>query len=362
MEICKVLGQNWQKLIVPEDSSEGDETEASIYVQRPDLEKRCYQELLKPGAVLRIKAPKRLGKTSLITRVIQQLEQEQDYRGAYLPFGLAEKTEFKDLDKLLKWFCVSVGQALGLDSEMNTRWDEKYSTSKMNCTNYFEAYLLAQLSDSPVVLCLDDVDLVFPYQEVAQDFLGMLRAWHEKSKISKIWKRLRLVLVHSTDVYIKLDTNTSPFNVGLTIDLPDFTKEQVEDLIEQHKSELKQEQLDKLTNLVGRHPYLLQEALNHLKNGKDSSLDTFLTEATTEAGIYSSHLRSYWLIIQDNPDVANALKTLVEVEQPVEIKSQLKPFYNLYSLGLVNFEGNEVKIRCNLYKDYFKKHIESTKS
>ncbi|NEQ68627.1 MAG: molecular chaperone Tir [Symploca sp. SIO2D2] len=358
MAICKILGQDCQKIAALEDSSEGDETEASIYVKRPELEERCYQELLKPGAVLRVKAPKRLGKTSLIMRVIQQLEQEQDYRGAYLPFGLADKTELKDLDKLLKWFCVSAGQALGLDNELNTYWDEKYSTSKMNCTNYFEAYLLTQLSDSPVVLCLDDVDLVFPYQEVAQDFLEMLRAWHEKSKISKIWKRLRLVLVHSTDVYIRLDTNASPFNVGLTIGLPKLTLEQVEDLINQHNLELEQEQLEKLTNLVGGHPYLLHEALNHLKNNKTSSLEQLLAEATTEAGIYSSHLRSYWSIIRQNYELANALKTLVKSNQPVELKPKLKQFDYLYCLGLADFKGNEVKISCNLYKEYFKERID----
>ena len=356
MEICKVLGQDWQKIAVLEDSSEADDTEESIYVKRLDLEDRCYQELLKPGAVIRIKAPKLRGKTSLITRVIKQLEQERDYRGAYLPFGLADKTDLKDLDKLLKWFCVSVGQALKLENKLDDYWDEQYSTSKMNCTSYFEAHLLAQLSDSPLVLCLDDVDLVFPYA-VAQDFLGMLRAWHEKSKISKIWKRLRLVLVHSTDAYINLDTNASPFNVGLTIELPEFTPEQVEDLISQHDLPLDQEQLEKLVNLVGGHPYLLQEALNHLKNDKTSSFRQMLAEATTEAGIYSSHLRSYWPIIQQNPEVANALKTVVEANQPVELKP--KPTRDLQSLGLVHLQGNEVKISCNLYKDYFKERIES---
>jgi len=360
MEICKILGQDWRKIAVLEDSSESNDIEASIYVKRPDLEDRCYQELLKPGAVLRMKAPKRLGKTSLITRVIQQLEQEKDYRGAYLPFGLAEKTEFKDLDKLLKWFCVSVGQALGLDNELNTYWDEKYSTSKMNCTNYFEAYLLAQLSDSPVVLCLDDVDLVFPYQEVAQDFLGMLRAWHEKSKISKTWKKLRLVLVHSTDVYIRLDTNTSPFNVGFTIELPKFTPKQVEYLINQYNLVLDQEQLEKLTNLVGGHPYLLQEALNNLKNNQTNSLEQLLSEATTEAGIYSSHLRSYWPILQENPQLIDSLKTVVEASKPVELKPNQTHY--LYSLGLVSLQGNKVTISCNLYKDYFKKRIKNTKS
>ncbi|NEO49996.1 MAG: hypothetical protein F6K55_40285, partial [Moorea sp. SIO4A3] len=36
-----------------------------IYIERPPVEARCYQEIVKPGALIRIKAPKRMGKTLL---------------------------------------------------------------------------------------------------------------------------------------------------------------------------------------------------------------------------------------------------------------------------------------------------------
>ena len=44
----------------------------------------------------------------------------------------------------------------------------------------------------PLVLGLDEVDLMFQHPEIATDFFGLLRAWHEKSKNEEIWKRLRL--------------------------------------------------------------------------------------------------------------------------------------------------------------------------
>jgi len=76
-------------------------------------------------------------------------------------------------------------------------WDEQFSTSKMNCTHYFEQYLLAA-SASPLVLCLDEVERVFDYRDVASDFLGLLRAWHEQARTRNIWRKLRLVVVHPT--------------------------------------------------------------------------------------------------------------------------------------------------------------------
>lgn len=47
----------------------------------------------------------------------------------------------------------------------------------------------------------------------------MLRSWHEKGKISDVWKPLQLVLAHSTEVYITLDYHQSPFNAGVPVEL-----------------------------------------------------------------------------------------------------------------------------------------------
>ena len=56
------------------------------------------------------------------------------------------------------------------------------------------------------MLALDEVDAVFPYPDIADNFFALLRAWYEEAKTNEVWQNLRLVLVHSTDAYI-------PFNV-----------------------------------------------------------------------------------------------------------------------------------------------------
>lgn len=110
---------------------------------------------------------------------------------------------FGDLDRFLRWFAASVGRRLKLPNRLNDYWDEVFG-SKDNCTAYFEEYLLAGL-EQPLTLCLDEVDMVFEHPEIAADFFGLLRAWNDMGKSRELWKRLRLVVVHSTEVYIPMN-------------------------------------------------------------------------------------------------------------------------------------------------------------
>mgnify|MGYP001032510985 FL=1 len=48
--------------------------EVPKYVERPLIEQQVYESMLLTGCILRIKAPKKMGKTILITRVLQQLK------------------------------------------------------------------------------------------------------------------------------------------------------------------------------------------------------------------------------------------------------------------------------------------------
>lgn len=366
IEFCRVLGQDWKEIASIENNGNSvstnedvepesiindschDEEETFIYIERPPIESSCYETILQPGSLIRIKAPSLMGKTSLMARLLTQVA-KQNYRKVSLNLHMADKTDFANLDQFLKWFCVSVGQSLGLPNRIADYWDERFSTSKVNCTDYFEQYLLANAS-SPLVLCLDEVDRVFPYQEVASDFLGLLRAWHEQAKVRNIWKKLRLIVAHSTEVYIPLNINESPFNVGLPIELPEFTPEQVRNLAQRHGLNWTDAQVRQLMDIVGGHPYLVEQAFSQLKVRHNISLEQLLETAATDAGIYGNHLRRYWRVIQQHPQLLEALKKVVTATTPVRLESMQA--YKLNSMGLVRLQGNEVVSRCNLYCQY----------
>ncbi len=327
---------------------EGQVDLASVfYIERPPIESRGCETIMQSGALIRIKATRQMGKTSLMARILHHASQ-QGYHTVVLNLQLAEGKVFTDIDKFLRWFCASVGRRLRLHNQLHDYWDEIFG-SKDNCTAYFEEYLLQNINN-PLVLGLDEVDCVFQYPEIAADFFGLLRAWHEDAKNRDIWKKLRLVVVHSTEVYIPMDINQSPFNVGLSLELPDFTPEQVFNLAQLHGLDWQIAEVDPLMAMVAGHPYLIRLALYHIAR-QDIKLAELLKTAPTEAGLYSDHLRRHLWNLQQHPELAAAMEAVVSATTPVRVESGAA--FKLHSMGLVNLQGNEVTPRCDLYRQYF---------
>ena len=322
-----------------------------IYIERPPVEARCYQEIVKPGALIRIKAPKRMGKTLLIQQIIAHSE-KQGYAQVYLNMNELPLT---NLDSFLQSFCVRVSDNLGLSDNLDSYW-KKRLPSKVNCKRYLEQYLLKSL-DSPVVLYLDEVEQVFSHQEVAEGFLTLLRSWHEDAKSKEVWKTLRLIVVYATDIYVTLPTEQSPFNVGLQIDLLEFTEQQVTRFAQAYGLNLSGDSVTKLMAMVGGHPDLLSQAFDYFKNHQavEKTLDTLLANAPTEAGIYGSHLRQLLTSIQEHPELLDAVKLLVSNTKPLRLDATITR--KLESMGLVQRYGNDCSLISNLYRLYFSDRI-----
>jgi class 3 adenylate cyclase len=292
-----------------------------------------------------------MGKTSLMLRILDEAI-AQNFKTVTLSLQLADADVFTSLSRFLRWFCAVVTRSLELPNQLNDYWDEVFG-SNYNCTDYFESYLLAEI-DSPLVLALDEVDVVFNYPKVATDFFGMLRTWYQKSKYpersSQVWQKLRLVIVHSTEVYIPLNINQSPFNVGLSIELSEFTPPQVNDLAQRHQLDWGTEEVERLMNLIGGNPYLVQMALHHI-SVQDITLEQLIETAMAEHGIYSDYLRRQLWNLQQYPDLVTALARVVM--SPTSVKLDSIQSFKLQSLGVVRFLNSQVLPSCELYRQYF---------
>ncbi|NEP11688.1 MAG: hypothetical protein F6K14_16040 [Symploca sp. SIO2C1] len=335
------------------DNNSEQTNDNTIYVERPLIEANCYQKIVQSGALLRLKGPPQMGKTRLMHRVLDYAR-KQDCETVTLSFALADRDVFQDFNKFCKWFCVAVGKRLGLRNKLASYWDDRLTSSKDNTNGYFQDYLLTETTQ-PLVLALDNVDLVFEHEEIAIDFCQLLRYWHDRAKRSahdsKIWQKLRLVIVHDTDLYGSLDINSSPLaSVGVPITLPEFNAEQLQDLAQQHGLILDTAEVEQLMSLVGGHPYLLQLAFEQIKS-QGVTLSQLLQVAHTEAGIYSNHLRQHLGNLKKDKKLKRAFRKVVTKEHPVELESVLG--FKLKSMGLVKMEKNVAKPRCELYRKYF---------
>ncbi|NEO83638.1 MAG: hypothetical protein F6J87_05165 [Spirulina sp. SIO3F2] len=321
--------------------------DSPLYIDCLPQSARYYQTILHPGALLRVKGPRQMGKTSLLTRIIAYAQQA-DYQTVVLNFQQADHEILADLNRLLRWLAATATQQLKLPLALDDFWSADIG-SKMSCTVYLEGYLIDSLT-TPLVLAIDEASELFEYPEVSREFFAMLRTWHEYTKSDAAWHNLRLVISQSTEAYIPLNINQSPFNVGLEAALQPFTLEHLNTLMQRHQLDLSTEQLEQLLRLVGGHPYLVRLAFYHLAQGQ-LTFANLIETATTDTGIFRDHLHYRLWMLQQNPDLEATFKTVISVSKAVQVP-QVHAF-KLHSMGLVNLVKNQVEVSCTLYQDYF---------
>ena len=324
-----------------------------FYVER-DCEDKCYDKILEKGALIRIKAPQKMGKTLLVDKILDRASQE-GYKTAILSFEEADSEILGDYRKLLQWLCVTLGDLLELENKLGEHWDDTLGGINHNVTKYLERYLFTDFSQ-PLVLVLEKVDLVFEQATFNVDFCHLLRAWNEVAKRnerrSAIWQKIRLIVVHATEVYSSLDINSSPLaGVGLTVPLPDFTPEKVQQLAGQYRHNwLSTDEIQQLMLMFGGYPYLVQTAFAYLQTPQ-SSLTKLLEISHTEESPFINHLRELLGKLKLCPELANVYREVVTRNQPMMLETHQT--FKLESMGLVRVEHNDCLPRCDLYRQYF---------
>lgn len=353
---CQVLGLNWEEVV---EQVNENPVESPFYIKRKTrenteyIEDQCYEEIKKPGALIRIKAPEQMGKTWLLEKVMD-FSRNQGYHTVKLDFRLAD---LSDYEALLQWLCVYVSEALDLEENLDNYWKKRY-TKNDNCTRYFQNYLLSNIKN-PLVFGLDCMDLVFEKPEYS-DITKLIRYWNDEAKstnnnISELWKKIRLVIVHSTEVYREMDINSSPLaGVGLVVEPPEFQPEQVLSLAQQYGLNWNASDIEQLMTLIGGNPALVNIALKEAKQ-QNLSVEEILEFAATESGVFKNHLLRHLGNLRKSSELASAFLLCVSDQEPVEIDSQLG--FKLDAMGLVKLHGNCVTPSCNLYRQYFSSRL-----
>lgn len=329
-----------------------------------NLIEKCIKKL-ENDHLIRIKSPRKRGKTSLLLRVLDRL-QTQNHRTVYLNLYNLKTDEqvLSNLDQFLQWFCNTVSDELELEPQIDSFWSRKRYSTNEKCTKYFQDYLIKNSDfNMPIILAIDEIDLLFDYPALYGFFI-LLRAWIEARNTNSIWKKLKVIVSYSTEVYIKIDVNVSPFNIGEGITLPLLNQQEIQILAHHYHQKMSNDDVIKLMKMVGGHPYLIQLALYKLCN-EQMGLDQLLEQAHTETGVYRNHLQKLWDELTQRPiqtglnenSVLSSLSQVLESEPTVQL--QAEPGFRLQGLGLIQFEGDCVRISCELYRRYFQKRLRS---
>lgn len=322
--------------------------ESKFYVERSS-DPLALEAIKRQGVTITIKGPRQMGKSSLLIRTIETAVTASK-RVAFLDFQLFDKATLNNADSFFQQFCSWLTLELEMADKVDEYWQMPLGNSQ-RCTRYVGRYLLKDFG-KPLVLAMDEVESVFD-SEFRSDFFGMLRSWHNSRATTPIWKKLDLALVTSTEPYQLIDNlNQSPFNVGVVIDLEDFTAEQVANLNHLHGSPFNLNEERQLIRLLGGHPYLVRLALYSVASGRLSSSELF-ANATADNGPFGNHLRNHLFRLHNKTELVQGM---LQVIHQNNCKDE-RVFFRLRGAGLVHREKLVVMPRCQLYAEYFRENL-----
>lgn len=332
----------WTALEAPSGAMQPN---SPFYIERI-ADNQLLHQLTGQGTTTTIQAGRQTGKTSLLIHAIHSSDSKQK-RVIYLDFQLMDESSRDDLVSFLRLLSEAIAEQLDLDWEV---LDGYWQTAR-NPAHTFNRFLQREVLnalDQEILLAIDEADALLD-AVYRKHFFALLRAWDSRRAFDASWRKLSMVMVISTHPYLLIDdVNLSPFNVGLTIPLKDFTKEQVGDLNQRHGSPLKPDEISALIALVGGHPYLVRQAYYTLVS-EGLSLPELLSIAGAPDGPFGKHLLFYKHSLRRNPSLMSAFQQVLRGQKTPD-ESLLE---RLSAVGLIRSHAGKWKARCGLYEQFF---------
>ena len=325
---------------------------SQFYITRP-VDAELRNAVSRYDSIILVKGGRQIGKTSLLARGLQTARE----RGAKVALTDFQKFNAVNLESVGNFYlslAESLADQLELDTMPGDVWDERRGPN-INFERFIRREVLAKLN-APLVWGLDEVDRLFVCSFGSEVF-GLFRSWHNERALdpSGPWAGLTLAIAYATEAHLFItDMNQSPFNIGTRLVLEDFSRTHVSELNRRYSSPLNDEnELDRLIQLVGGHPFLVRRGLHEMKTLK-TDISTLESEADSDEGMFGDHLRRILVLLAKDTALTDVVRGLLRGENCPTPES----FYRLRSAGvIVGNSQTEVQIRCKVYAAYLKRHL-----
>jgi len=324
--------------------------DSPFYIKR-QADAEFLDQIRKTGSTTIVKAPRQMGKSSLLARAHAEAKHLQ-IRSWYFDFQFIDKNHLTSLDKLFRYLAHKICREFKTSMKPDECWDA-FLGAKDNLTDFMRNALL-QDAGAQVLILLDEVDRLFDCS-FRDDFFAAIRAWHNLRATEECWNKLNMVIAHSTEPYLWIqDINQSPFNVGITVTLADFDLSQVMESNIKYGTLLKTgPEIQELADLTGGQPFLVRLALYMLKKN-NCGISQLKKVAPDDRGPFGDHLRRFAWRLQAEKELKKSLQQILDKGAC----DKEEHFLRLRAGGLVKGENRRhVHMRCQIYDDYFRKHL-----
>lgn len=275
---------------------------SKYYVKRP-ADGQAMQCLARGEGVVLIQGPRQVGKSSLLARVLAQ-GRSNGIHVAINDFQTLGESQLGEEELFYKTLAYSLASQLGIDLDLKTEW-QSWLGPNMNLDSVLGT-LLAKVAGR-VCWGFDEADALFG-RRYMNNFFGLLRSWHNRRALDPEgpWGKLTLFLSYATEAHLFIsDLNQSPFNVGVKIQLRDFSLGEIGELAGLHGI-TDENQIAAVARITGGQPYLARRALAILSQGIDP---TELQIAFAQPdGPIGDHLHRIFESIRVDPDILDEIR------------------------------------------------------
>lgn len=352
-EILAALQEPPQVEFVAREATGGAVPLDSAYYIERRADREMEEAIAAGESIILVKGARQVGKTSLLARG-RRFAEEAGCRVVFTDFQSLMQEEFDSAEKFCRALCISLKLQLDLDVSINKVWDEDLS-AVANLHQFVRRRVLKVIPER-IVWEMDEVDKLFA-APFSGDIFALFRVWHNSraTEPNIPWGRLTLPLSYATEASLFIrDLNQSPFNVGVAINLADFSTAEVDRLNERYGSPLRSgEERERLMALINGQPFLTRRALDKLAR-RDLSFDELERQAVQEEGPFGDHLHRLLFVLTQDTQIREGMMALLHNGTlPSE-----EVFHRLRSGGVIRGGTRQNAVfRCGLYRRYLALHF-----
>ncbi|MDH4108081.1 MAG: AAA-like domain-containing protein [Gammaproteobacteria bacterium] len=341
-----------------------------LHAVRPGYVRRAADDALHAtiasGNYAQVIAPERSGKTSLISSAAARL-QNNGYRVAIL--DLAQITERDGGTDPGRWYysvAYRLQRQLRIKEDLHTWWQDKSILSNRQRLVEFYAEILLANTRKPVVVFVDELQSVedLPF---AQHLLASIRAAHNARATEPDFSRLSFVLCGECDPQSLLDDpSLSPFSIGQRIELPDFSRAEIEIFATELNLQPQEASiaLDRIFYWTAGQPYLTQKlarAVSREEVADDvrAHVDRIAEQQLAGRNAIQNEPHMGYIhrrIVEDKKTSEGCLNAYGRMRKGIEVPydAESAPQRKLLAVGLTVVDS-EGKLRCRnrLYRAVF---------
>lgn len=341
--------------------------DAPCYVQRrADLQ---LYEGLTDGKFCYVLTARQMGKSSLMVRTAVRLREEG------VAVAVLDLTAIGQNLNAVQWYdglLGLIGQQLNLEDELEDYWyDNERAGPLQRWTRAITDVVLVR-HKGRVVIFIDEIDAVRSLPFSTDEFFAAIREFYNRRTQDPDLTRLTFCLlgVAAPSDLIR-DTRMTPFNIGLRIELNDFTQTEAQALIgglSRRQTEA-EALLKRVHYWTGGHPYLTQRlcqvAAEQAAAGEDKLIgekrvdglceEMFLTRRAREQDDNLLFVRER--ILRGEAEIASVLDLYGKVRRGKGVRDEetSEEVRVLRLSGIVRSDGGELKVRNRIYERVFDK-------